>query len=222
LKGKLTVSPGTQCCLFLPKCWKCCPPAHKILKSQLVVLISNLTRSWIVDLEGGNFPGKFRINSSRTKLTSSRTSGWQSEMRSRRERCLTGCAFVKFSSHQEAQAAINSLHGSQTMPYSMCQTWLSVNSPNTLYHKCEHCWIVEKIVRWWVQENKSHGRTSPCTTHKHLDTERCPPQLRGRNVCTAARMTLQTSYGDLKSPTPPGIEPGFAGMEVNRLFYFKI
>ncbi|KAL2088833.1 hypothetical protein ACEWY4_015732 [Coilia grayii] len=29
-----------------------------------------------------------------------------------------GCAFVKFSSHAEAQAAINSLHGGQTMPYS--------------------------------------------------------------------------------------------------------
>ncbi|CAH2107966.1 unnamed protein product [Euphydryas editha] len=28
------------------------------------------------------------------------------------------CAFVKFSSHQEAQAAITSLHGSQTMPVS--------------------------------------------------------------------------------------------------------
>ncbi|CAH0387942.1 unnamed protein product [Bemisia tabaci] len=28
----------------------------------------------------------------------------------------TSCAFVKFSSHLEAQAAINSLHGSQTMP----------------------------------------------------------------------------------------------------------
>ncbi|XP_043215856.1 CUGBP Elav-like family member 3-A [Amphibalanus amphitrite] len=27
-----------------------------------------------------------------------------------------GCAFVKFSSHQEAQTAISSLHGSQTMP----------------------------------------------------------------------------------------------------------
>ncbi|CAN7937300.1 unnamed protein product [Ixodes hexagonus] len=27
-----------------------------------------------------------------------------------------GCAFVKFSSHTEAQAAINALHGSQTMP----------------------------------------------------------------------------------------------------------
>ncbi|XP_023236803.1 CUGBP Elav-like family member 4 isoform X1 [Centruroides sculpturatus] len=27
-----------------------------------------------------------------------------------------GCAFVKFSSHAEAQAAINALHGSQTMP----------------------------------------------------------------------------------------------------------
>lgn len=31
---------------------------------------------------------------------------------------FAGCAFVKFSSHQEAQAAINSLHGSQTMPVS--------------------------------------------------------------------------------------------------------
>ncbi|KAH9367621.1 hypothetical protein HPB48_009992 [Haemaphysalis longicornis] len=27
-----------------------------------------------------------------------------------------GCAFVKFSTHTEAQAAINALHGSQTMP----------------------------------------------------------------------------------------------------------
>lgn len=30
-----------------------------------------------------------------------------------------GCAFVKFSAHQEAQAAITSLHGSQTMPVSI-------------------------------------------------------------------------------------------------------
>lgn len=30
-----------------------------------------------------------------------------------------GCAFVKFSSHTEAQAAIHALHGSQTMPVSM-------------------------------------------------------------------------------------------------------
>ncbi|XP_019406115.1 PREDICTED: CUGBP Elav-like family member 5 isoform X1 [Crocodylus porosus] len=30
--------------------------------------------------------------------------------------CPTGCAFVKFSSHTEAQAAIHALHGSQTMP----------------------------------------------------------------------------------------------------------
>uniref|UniRef100_A0A8C0QRG9 RRM domain-containing protein n=1 Tax=Chelonoidis abingdonii TaxID=106734 RepID=A0A8C0QRG9_CHEAB len=29
-----------------------------------------------------------------------------------------GCAFVKYSSHAEAQAAINALHGSQTMPVS--------------------------------------------------------------------------------------------------------
>uniref|UniRef100_A0A8C5IRY0 CUGBP Elav-like family member 5 n=1 Tax=Junco hyemalis TaxID=40217 RepID=A0A8C5IRY0_JUNHY len=30
-----------------------------------------------------------------------------------------GCAFVKFSSHTEAQAAIHALHGSQTMPVSI-------------------------------------------------------------------------------------------------------
>jgi len=31
---------------------------------------------------------------------------------------LTGCAFVKFSSHADAQTAISALHGSQTMPVS--------------------------------------------------------------------------------------------------------
>lgn len=30
----------------------------------------------------------------------------------------SGCAFVKYSSHAEAQAAISALHGSQTMPVS--------------------------------------------------------------------------------------------------------
>uniref|UniRef100_A0A8B9UZK4 RRM domain-containing protein n=1 Tax=Anas zonorhyncha TaxID=75864 RepID=A0A8B9UZK4_9AVES len=34
-----------------------------------------------------------------------------------------GCAFVKYSSHAEAQAAINTLHGSQTMPVSSSVTW---------------------------------------------------------------------------------------------------
>uniref|UniRef100_A0ACB8E4T2 CUGBP Elav-like member 4 n=1 Tax=Sphaerodactylus townsendi TaxID=933632 RepID=A0ACB8E4T2_9SAUR len=29
---------------------------------------------------------------------------------------VKGCAFVKYGSHAEAQAAISSLHGSQTMP----------------------------------------------------------------------------------------------------------
>ncbi|XP_023236103.1 CUGBP Elav-like family member 4 [Centruroides sculpturatus] len=36
-----------------------------------------------------------------------------------------GCAFVKFSSHAEAQAAISALHGSQTMPVS---SHLSISS----------------------------------------------------------------------------------------------
>ena len=38
-----------------------------------------------------------------------------------------GCAFVKFSTHAEAQTAINSLHGSQTMPVSISSTHLHLN-----------------------------------------------------------------------------------------------
>ncbi|XP_066972993.1 CUGBP Elav-like family member 4 isoform X12 [Macrobrachium rosenbergii] len=39
-----------------------------------------------------------------------------SESRAAYQENNTGCAFVKYGSHSEAQAAINSLHGSQTMP----------------------------------------------------------------------------------------------------------
>jgi len=31
-----------------------------------------------------------------------------------------GCAFIKFGCRQEAQAAINKMHGSQIMPVSVC------------------------------------------------------------------------------------------------------
>lgn len=37
---------------------------------------------------------------------------------------FAGCAFVKFASHPEAQAAITSLHGSQTMPVSISERHL--------------------------------------------------------------------------------------------------
>ncbi|XP_021919213.1 CUGBP Elav-like family member 4 isoform X6 [Zootermopsis nevadensis] len=42
-----------------------------------------------------------------------------------------GCAFVKFSSHQEAQAAISSLHGSQTMPAKGASSSLVVKFADT-------------------------------------------------------------------------------------------
>jgi len=34
---------------------------------------------------------------------------------------LVGCAFLKFSSHAEALAAVNTMHGSRTMPVSQPQ-----------------------------------------------------------------------------------------------------
>lgn len=39
---------------------------------------------------------------------------------------IAGCAFVKFSSHPEAQAAITSLHGSQTMPVSIQNVFYAI------------------------------------------------------------------------------------------------
>lgn len=52
----------------------------------------------------------------------------------------TGCAFVKYSSHAEAQAAINALHGSQTMPVSVT---LGVRAGS---HQPYHCFSSQK--RW--------------------------------------------------------------------------
>ncbi|KAG5272850.1 hypothetical protein AALO_G00169980 [Alosa alosa] len=42
-----------------------------------------------------------------------------------------GCAFVKYSSHAEAQAAITALHGSQTMPVSGASSSLVVKFADT-------------------------------------------------------------------------------------------
>lgn len=42
-----------------------------------------------------------------------------------------GCAFVKFASHAEAQGAINGLHGSTTMPVSICCSHHKLSPPKT-------------------------------------------------------------------------------------------
>lgn len=51
---------------------------------------------------------------------------------------LPGCAFVKYSSHAEAQAAINALHGSQTMPVSSSVTQASEDQPSLC---CSVVWL---------------------------------------------------------------------------------
>ncbi|KAM4051988.1 CUGBP Elav-like family member 4 isoform 4-T4 [Anomaloglossus baeobatrachus] len=44
-----------------------------------------------------------------------------------------GCAFVKYSSHAEAQAAINALHGSQTMPAGFAHSSFAVRVGATMH-----------------------------------------------------------------------------------------
>lgn len=51
---------------------------------------------------------------------------------------LPGCAFVKFSTHTEAQSAIGALHGSQTMPVSTARTETH-GSFQTYSHKTQNC-----------------------------------------------------------------------------------
>ncbi|KYM80623.1 hypothetical protein ALC53_08961 [Atta colombica] len=55
---------------------------------------------------------------------------------------LSCCAFVKLSSHQEALAAINSLHGSQTMPVSIRRADMNIedrDAPCSRSNGCRAC-----------------------------------------------------------------------------------
>lgn len=53
-----------------------------------------------------------------------------------------GCAFVKYSSHAEAQAAINALHGSQTMPVSARSCGGTRQRPSYLSPPCPVCVVL--------------------------------------------------------------------------------
>lgn len=58
---------------------------------------------------------------------------------------VSGCAFVKFTSHHEAQSAITSLHGSRTMPVSVMtiETTLYYNicATDKLIFGCKDSWV---------------------------------------------------------------------------------
>lgn len=70
---------------------------------------------------------------------------------------ISGCAFVKFSSHQEAQAAITSLHGSQTMP--VCIT-IFFFKPFTIFNQ-----ICSKYM------------STDCTNKKQIEIEVAPTTI---------------------------------------------
>ena len=48
-----------------------------------------------------------------------------------REGLSRGCAFIKFSNRQQAQAAINKMHGSQIMPVRLCVVCSDLQNINT-------------------------------------------------------------------------------------------
>ncbi|EGI58043.1 CUG-BP- and ETR-3-like factor 4 [Acromyrmex echinatior] len=75
-----------------------------------------------------------------------------------------GCAFVKLSSHQEALAAINSLHGSQTMPG--CTPWSDSRWPSSVNGRGVRGLLVGITGSWWLEIGPC-SRSNGCRTCKH-------------------------------------------------------
>lgn len=82
---------------------------------------------------------------------------------------LPGCAFVKFSSHTEAQAAIHALHGSQTMP---------VSENRSCYHggwrrlgdRSDGWWWCYPLLDYFRQEGSGHAQSCASSVPVHCGT----------------------------------------------------
>lgn len=69
--------------------------------------------------------------------------------------CLfSGCAFVKFSTHAEAQSAISALHGSQTMPVSTHSSITHTYTENLLFSVLLFFLLLSVFFLWCSSDNQ--------------------------------------------------------------------
>ncbi|GAA6096770.1 CUGBP Elav-like family member 5 isoform X1 [Tachysurus ichikawai] len=87
-----------------------------------------------------------------------------------------GCAFVKFSTHAEAQSAISALHGSQTMPGNDRSDQMSGHNrifiPGTHDPSISPSLLISRFGRGTIKNLHPHAveqiarlQEGPCTTH---------------------------------------------------------
>ena len=100
-----------------------------------------------------------------------------------REGLSRGCAFIKFSNRQQAQAAINKMHGSQIMPVRLrivCQIINTHSSPtpHLLFASVAGCVLAAggQVCRHREgapSQKDAEGHAAVCTA-QHLPTSACP------------------------------------------------
>ncbi|KYN10348.1 CUGBP Elav-like family member 4 [Trachymyrmex cornetzi] len=133
---------------------------------------------------------------------------------------LSCCAFVKLSSHQEALAAINSLHGSQTMPVKAldrgCTPWPDSRWPSSVNGRGARGWLVGITGSWWLEIGPC-SRSNGCRACKHPSND-WPNRNLHNTWRSAARLLLSAALWREERPSVSVKPPNFLGLGSDQEF----
>ncbi|KYM96202.1 CUGBP Elav-like family member 4, partial [Cyphomyrmex costatus] len=133
-----------------------------------------------------------------------------------RKKSARGCAFVKLSSHQEALAAINSLHGSQTMPVKR-----RVNIHRSAGRRGADMNIEDRDAEgitgsWWLEIGPG-SRSNGCRACKHPSND-WPNRNLHNTWRSAARLLLSAALWREERPSVSVKPPNFLGLGSDQEF----
>ncbi|KYQ54089.1 CUGBP Elav-like family member 3 [Trachymyrmex zeteki] len=129
-----------------------------------------------------------------------------------------GCAFVKLSSHQEALAAINSLHGSQTMPVKAlgCAPWPDSRWPSSVNGSGMRGLLEGITGSWWLEIGPG-SRSNGCRACKHPSND-WPNRNLHNTWRSAARLLLSAALWGEERPSVSVKPPNFLGLGSDQEF----
>ena len=134
----------------------------------------------------------------------------------------SGCAFVKFQTHAEAQAAINTLHSSRTLPVSpttalaLSPLAASLGPHQTLAQRGQSFWIRSLNFfkkNFLAEESNLLGTASPWKDHLPAPCPHAhpPSPVQKPLPSSPASSSPQPSSLFTSSPSPPHPPPSLAG-----------